>query len=179
MHRERVHDRMTGHPGPESGQADVLPLFVNARLAGMPRGGPALGEPPAGPPGKAPNTRSGVSARADMAPGCRDPRETCRVQVVYKVCIERERPKIPPSVPKGLRRLLERSWHPDAHRRPSCAEIHLEAIRLLRELGSPNPTGLPEVPSPFGPGARIGSATSRSSALASPPPAPDRGDGNG
>lgn len=47
----------------------------------------------------------------------------CEVQIIVKVAIQGERPRMAADCPDGLKRLIQKCWHQDPHQRPSCAEI--------------------------------------------------------
>ncbi|KAL3141527.1 hypothetical protein ABBQ32_004776 [Trebouxia sp. C0010 RCD-2024] len=44
-------------------------------------------------------------------------------QIIVKVAIQGERPRMAADCPDGLKRLIQKCWHQDPHQRPSCAEI--------------------------------------------------------
>ena len=45
------------------------------------------------------------------------------LQIIVKVAIQGERPRMDADCPNGLKRLIQKCWHQDPHQRPSCAEI--------------------------------------------------------
>ena len=47
----------------------------------------------------------------------------CDAQIIVKVAIQGERPRMDADCPNGLKRLIQKCWHQDPHQRPSCAEI--------------------------------------------------------
>lgn len=48
---------------------------------------------------------------------------SCGSQIIVKVAIQGERPRMDADCPDGLKRLIQKCWHQDPHQRPSCAEI--------------------------------------------------------
>lgn len=72
-----------------------------------------------------------------------DQNETLRyilvmLQIIVRVAIKAERPRMDADCPDGLRRLIQKCWHQDAHLRPSCAEIvRLADIMMQQDLRRP------------------------------------------
>jgi hypothetical protein len=54
-----------------------------------------------------------------------------RWQIVYKVAVERARPKKPEDVHEGLWALMERCWAHDPAARPTFVEIQAEMAKLI------------------------------------------------
>ena len=56
------------------------------------------------------------------------------LQIIVKVAIQGERPRMDADCPDGLQRLISRCWHQDPHYRPSCAEIMRLTEILMQQV---------------------------------------------